>query len=265
MFPIKSFGEYLAKTLFTAPVIGAAILDALLLVANAFGVKLNFPDWIYSAVLILGILIANFQLFRSQSHDIEVKLKPNEVSISKPLQHNPSLNTINIHPEIALVSTASLDIYNHSSTPTDLNFIVVAVNSNIALASTELSNSKVTVNLPKSQERNDNPIHIQGNRIIHKCKFRAELPIKIPIESPFAYLGALRTLEIVIGVEHAGKEMQTLDPISMDVDQFQRSIEHQLLQFTKEQVTVNPDRNPSALFALKEYWISRDPVEQKSE
>ena len=129
--------------------------------------------------------------------------------------------------------------------------MVAEVNSNISMVPKRSSNSVVTVQLPRSQERNDNPIPIQGNGIIHSCTFRAELPIAVPKDEPFAHLGSLRNLEIVIGVEHASKETQILDPITMNVDQFHHSIENQLIQLTKIQVMSNPRWNSEYSFSLE--------------
>jgi len=59
----KTVGRYFLRVLFSAPFIGAGILDALLLVLFALGININLPAWAYATFLGLGFLVENIRIF----------------------------------------------------------------------------------------------------------------------------------------------------------------------------------------------------------
>ncbi len=61
---MKIFFSYLARIVISVPLIGATILDVVLLLLNVAGIDFTIPSWAYVAVLAAGFLVENFRIFR---------------------------------------------------------------------------------------------------------------------------------------------------------------------------------------------------------
>lgn len=63
MKKIHLIGEYFFRIIKSAPVIGAGLLDAILLIINSLGIEYQIPVWFYGLFLGIGFLTENIRIY----------------------------------------------------------------------------------------------------------------------------------------------------------------------------------------------------------